>query len=235
MISEVFDIKIGDVVSVTGSGGKTTFVNKLSYEFPGKRVLVTTSTKMKAPKSDEYDFIFDGVPPVVNRSGRYFLCSGNLLTDGKAIGLEPDALNEIVEKFDVSLIESDGSKTKPLKGWRENEPVVISKTTKTVGIINLKLLGQEITEQNVHRNEIYKYITGDDKVTLNGIKKIILHKNGLFKNCVGKKLLFINQIDQPFEAEIVKELLQSFERQEADLFYKIICGSLLKGEYKIWL
>ena len=49
--SEAFNIKKGDIITVTGGGGKTTLIFKLAEELKNSgKVLITTTTKMFAPK-----------------------------------------------------------------------------------------------------------------------------------------------------------------------------------------
>ena len=59
-ISELLKIKKNDIISITGSGGKTTLMEKLAEELKQKgRVLVTTTTKIRRPSEESVDFIFD--------------------------------------------------------------------------------------------------------------------------------------------------------------------------------
>ena len=56
-MNDVFKIKDKDVVSIVGSGGKTTLMNYLAKEFNKRKVLVSTTTKIRIPSQGFYDFI----------------------------------------------------------------------------------------------------------------------------------------------------------------------------------
>ena len=56
MLTKVFDIKKGDIITITGAGGKTSLMFSLARELSTLgRVLVTTTTKIFTPKIDEYE------------------------------------------------------------------------------------------------------------------------------------------------------------------------------------
>ncbi len=52
----------------------------------------------------------------------------------------------------------------------------------------------EISEENIHRLNEFEKLTLKSKgiVEIDDLKKIILNSNGLFKNSIGTKYLFIN-------------------------------------------
>ena len=91
-------------------------------------------------------------------------------------------LDEIIHYFDIVIIEGDGSKEKSLKGWRDSEPVIYPKTTKTIGVVDISSIGLDINEENIHRVDRFLDIINDystNKVNIEHLEKLILNKNYL--------------------------------------------------------
>ncbi len=179
-----------DVVSIVGFGGKTTLLFKLARELVSSKVLVSTTTKMFLPNENQYDFIFIDEPVKIQGNGIYFAASRSL-ESGKVSCFKD--FYETQKQFDYVLMEADGSKGKFLKAWDEHEPVIVSNTTKTIGVVNLKLFGCEINESNIHRVEIFCKITNaniGDEICVEHYQKIIEHRDGLFKNSCGEKIVY---------------------------------------------
>ena len=62
--------------------------------------------------------------------------------------------------FRLLLLEADGSRMLPLKGWGPQEPVVPDFTTATIGVIPVHLLGRSLDSRHVHRWPVFKEHTG---------------------------------------------------------------------------
>ncbi|MFR7934886.1 MAG: selenium cofactor biosynthesis protein YqeC [Clostridium perfringens] len=192
-LSDLIDIKIGDIISVVGSGGKTTFIYNLAKEIKNKKILISTTTKMLYPEENQVDYFFCLAEDneISIKEGRTFI-GGEKVSKNKISG-DISLIKKYISRFDYILLECDGSKTKPLKGWNSTEPVILNETTKTIGIIPLHIVGEKITEKNIHRieifNNVFKTKIGDE-ITLNVIAEIITNPKGLFKDEVGEKILF---------------------------------------------
>ncbi|GAA0070455.1 selenium cofactor biosynthesis protein YqeC [Clostridium sardiniense] len=230
---DLIDTKKGDVISVVGSGGKTTFIYNLANELIEEKVLISTTTKMLYPGKREVDYFFclEKDKDVKIKNGRTFIAE-KIIENNKVSGGNLH-INNYVNSFDYVLLESDGSKEKSLKGWREGEPVILNKTTKTVGIIPLHIVGEKIIDKNIHRiekfNNICKTKIGDE-ITLDVISDIIINSNGLFKDSVGEKILFLNRLEDEKSKEMAWKLLEVLNRKNKDSL-KIIGGSLKRKEY----
>lgn len=121
MFSQMFGLKPG-VVSVIGSGGKTTLLSTLARELPGPVILCTTTHIF--PFS-EYPLISGedagALKAALTRSR--VVCLGQPGKDGK---LTAPALpfSLLLELAPWVLVEADGSKHLPLKAHASYEPVV---------------------------------------------------------------------------------------------------------------
>lgn len=230
---DLIDLKNGDIVSVVGSGGKTTFMYKLSKELSNKKVVITTSTKMFIPKEDEkFNIIFLNESKKINLEKGINFLIGEIVSENKC-HTDVELIDENIHGFDYLLIESDGSKRKPLKGWNETEPVISKRTNKTVGIIPIDIIGKIAKEDIIHRIEKFSkisLISEGEEITPEAIANVISNKNGLFKNSVGEKILFLNKIENKKQYEMACKLLKILERKNINI-NKIIGGSLLNESY----
>lgn len=232
-LSDLIDIKIGDIISVVGSGGKTTFIYNLAKEIKNEKILISTTTKMLYPEENQVDYFFCLAEDneISIKEGRTFI-GGEKVSKNKISG-DISLIKKYISRFDYILLECDGSKTKPLKGWNSTEPVILNETTKTIGIIPLHIVGEKITEKNIHRieifNNVFKTKIGDE-ITLNVIAEIITNPKGLFKDAVGEKILFLNRINNKKSKELVWKLLEILSRKNKNSL-KIIGGDLKKNKY----
>ena len=202
-IYEILDLNMEkkEVLSFVGGGGKTTSIFLLGKELKklNKRVLITTTTAMFSPNREDYDYFL--LKEVKNN---FFPHKGTItiygenIKNGKLIGSEVSKVDNIIKRdlFDFILIEADGSKGRSIKAPEVYEPVISKLTTKTIGIIGLEALGEKISEETVHRPEIFTKVIGKDLYNIineNDVVKLVLHKNGLFKDAQGEKVLILNK------------------------------------------
>lgn len=191
------DISNTVVLSLIGGGGKTTTMFALGEELKNlnKKVLITTTTAIYNPDKG-YDYYF------LEDIGSFFkegsiTIFGDRIENGKLLGTIPEKIDRIIECniFDYILIEADGSKGKPIKGYSYYEPVIPEKTTLTIGIIGLDSLGEKV-EDIVHRPEIFTKVTNtnySDVINEEIITKYVLSSKGIFGGTKGKKTLILNK------------------------------------------
>ena len=199
-------------ITVIGTGGKTSLIwllaGSLARPACGERsVLVTPATKMFLPAGDAkpFDRHCNGTPdaalPGVTLAGSFNTQSGKLES------LSPSILERIAPDYDVTLVEGDGSRALPLKGWAEHEPVVPPFTTVTVGVIPLWPLGMPASPDIVHRLPLFCALTGAEPgrpIQAAHIAAAICggrqhgtnaHCKSLFSAARGKRILFFNQVE----------------------------------------
>lgn len=222
----------GDVAAIIGAGGKTSLMFRLAGEARslGMRVLVTTSTRILLPEPGEYDHLdlsgrlFVDSPP--ERPGIYV---GGIPdeTDTKIMGVRDDLLAWSQRAFDLVLIEADGAASKPLKGWRENEPVIPEITSVTIGVLDISTIGSPFTSDLVHRPERFGGLVGadqNDNISLGHLLRLVAHEDGLFARALGREILYINKVESPMEQRNAALLKSQFD----DL--RVVIGSILLGE-----
>lgn len=240
-LKDLLGLRKGDVISIVGAGGKTTLMYSLAEELRAEnKVLVTTTTKIYMPEKEYYDFLIIGKDGYdkFNKGNGVYVHGKSVRNENKVSGLDENVIDGEISFFDYILIEADGSKRKPIKGWNETEPVLIGKTTKTIGIISIEVIGREINEYNVHRVEKFMEITNSKKnesITIEHLTSLIFHDKGLFKGSKGEKILFINKIEGHNEATLAYKLLNCIREKNKNCIDKIIIGSLKRKEYELKL
>lgn len=238
-LTKALGVKDQDIISIVGCGGKTTCMYQIAKEQKEEKVMVTTTTHIMIPKEGELvDHIYnqeesqkltkDTVTP-----GRY-LIYGGFNEKGKCVALSYEELEALSKLFTITIMEADGSRCLPIKGYREYEPCTPPYATLTVGILPLKSLGQPLDDRTVHRVPEFCNMTGGNKgdmITLDHIGKIITHPDGMYKGTKGRKILFLNQLDDEGEIDQAKELLPYLSKEFLDSVDRIIAGSLQKEHY----
>ncbi|MFV0436314.1 MAG: selenium cofactor biosynthesis protein YqeC [Desulfopila sp.] len=221
----------GDVVSIVGAGGKTTLMFRLATEARalGLRVLVTTSTRIFIPDRGAYDRIdLSGALFAGKRLDEPGIYVGGRLGHGpgKVGGVDDDLLIRQKKHFDLVLIEADGSAGRPLKGWRQYEPVVHAATTVTVGIVDIQTIGCPVDERMVHRMEIFCRLTGarpGDAISADHLLQLIDHRQGLFAKARGRRILYINKVESIDQQRLSESLCGNLPHLAT------VCGSLARG------
>lgn len=229
-LAQIIDVNIDSIVTVVGAGGKTSLINYLAnYYKDSYSVLLTTTTKIFPPKERFYDKYKLTTP---SKNG-VVVCGSHINNEGKIVGLEFNDLDKIIPKFDLVLIEGDGSKMKKIKGWRHNEPIVYPKTSKVIGVLDITAYDMDINEENIHRLEEFKKITTINqkrKITIKNLCDIVLSENGIFKNSIGEKMLFINKVESEYYEELAKILIKNIINTNSNI--NIVYGSIKKGILK---
>lgn len=240
IISKILELKKGSMVSIVGAGGKSTLMYTIAEELRKDfKVLITTTTKIFVPDKNQFDFIEIGnniKETLCSSQSGIYVNGSSVNLENKLIGMEPEILEGKLDYYDYILVEADGSKRKAIKGWKDNEPVICKDTTKTIGVLSIEVIGKEVNEENVHRVKKFTTITGaleGDSITKEHILSLIFNSQGLFKNSVGQKILFINKVESVEEIKLAHELVGLIieKNKTALLLDKVIFGSLKNKNY----
>ena len=100
------------------------------------------------------------------------------------------------------LIEADGSRQKPLKGWADHEPPIPEFVEHVVQVVGLSGLGKPLVDEYVHRPEIFSNLSGlklGEIINAETITNALLNPNGARKNFPrGARITaLLNQADTP--------------------------------------
>lgn len=155
---QALDIKSSRIISFYGAGGKTTLLYSLASEMisAGKKVLITTTTKMYFPTGITLftDRNIDEALPAIADHFKYnaeaFLGS-ELVSGNKIKGIDKDSLNLLLKIPDLTiLVEADGAKGFPLKGYRVDEPAIPPCSDLIIPVIGADALGRSLDAGSVH-------------------------------------------------------------------------------------
>ncbi|NFK79835.1 putative selenium-dependent hydroxylase accessory protein YqeC [Clostridium botulinum] len=240
-ISDILNLKKRSVISIVGAGGKTSLMLNLSEELrPYNKVLSTTTTKIYTPNKTSYDFMCIGekncyIYDHLKKNGVYVY--GKFInSDNKLIGFSKNFLDEKFKYFDYSILEADGSKKKPIKGWRDDEPVICKNTNKTIGVLDITCINKIINDFNVHRVSYFLKITNGklgEKISIPMISSLVTHPLGLFKGSLGERILFINKAENQHNIFLSYELIKHLLSISNPFIEKIVIGSLKEKNYKL--
>lgn len=233
----------GDVVSIVGSGGKTTLMYALARELSerGERVVTTTTTKIFPPDpSDSPQLLVFADEEILLGKAREALRERKQVTlaeksvGPKLKGLSPELVDRIRAQGipDVILVEADGAKRCPLKAPNETEPVFPSSTTLTLAVVGLDGIGKPNTENYVFRPHYFSLLTGINEgsvVTPEAVARVILHPDGITKGTPEKApiVVILNKADIAKGLDLGKELAQFLVNAREKLIAKVLITSLL--------
>lgn len=181
----------GDVVAIIGCNGKTSLLYALAEENRGGKVLLSTTTHIRRPGPERYDRVVtmpEELGPGVN------LAYGGQIGE-KLLGPAAEKLRALRPADGVALLECDGSRGLPFKGWAAHEPVVPAETTLTVGVCAVWRVGSLFTGETVHRPALFQLLTGaalGAPVTMAQLAAMVAGPRGMFREARGRRALLIN-------------------------------------------
>lgn len=185
------------VMSITGAGGKTSTMTALARHFRsrGHSVLITTTTKIQSPKLHDYDVdhVFTSEQDVLSHSplaGESVLYAESALMDPKKL-VSPrlEILDILIPRYDVVLIEADGSKGLPLKYHTSRDPVVVAQTDATLAVIGASAFSDRVD------NTCFGF-ESDGMVDIPFLDFLIGDEEGVLKRARGRSAILVNQADE---------------------------------------
>ena len=187
LLHQALNVKVNDVVSFVGAGGKTTAALRLMEELAGieQRVVFTTTTKILEPIPRENEHLLLAnekealaqMPELLTRYPKVFLANRRLgevdptalgesnrdypMRLNKLAGVSPSLVDRLAQRLSevVILVEADGAGHRALKAPAAHEPVAPSSTTILVPLADLTVLGKPLAEEHVHRPELVAGLT----------------------------------------------------------------------------
>ncbi|MEG1619091.1 MAG: selenium cofactor biosynthesis protein YqeC [Eubacterium sp.] len=235
-LSELLELKRGELVTVTGGGGKTSLLECLQAELKARleHVIITTTTKMYYPENFEGKIILSSSEKEIVRSLTESLAEPACFTaadrfwENKVIGHTGTVINHLSKCFQDRIIlnEGDGAKGKSYKFYEAYEPVIPEETTKLVHLIGCDLLDTVMTAEKIHRcPAIY---TGH-RFDVSCFKEQMLYFTEVkLKNFNQVKTLIVNKADDGNQKK-------AFQMAEAAMPYfdQVIVASLKERTWRL--
>lgn len=197
------------VVSLVGSGGKTSLMFALAslLQRQGKKVLTTTTTKIYPPLLSHSPFVHCTSDPVhwlcshqelLALHGHMTLAAG-VLPQAKLQGFSPRTIDAVhsLGLFDWIFVEADGAARRPLKAPAEHEPVVPESSSMVITVAGMWGVGKSLCSKRVFRPERFASLAGMDMnqaVSAEHLARVLVHPQGPLKGSpLGSiNVLFLN-------------------------------------------
>lgn len=191
-LTALLDLGDRELVALVGGGGKSTALFSLGHELAdrGKRVLLTTTTKMGRTQTEAVQNVcWSADPESVGASlelpGPVMVVAGG--DDHKITGPPPGLVDDWFAGSiaDYVIVEADGSNGRPLKAPADHEPVIPGNSTLVVILIGVDAVGMPLAEA-VHRVEVAQRFTGlppEHVMTPEDCALVLLHPDGALRSC----------------------------------------------------
>ena len=217
------------VVSMVGAGGKTTALFQLARQIadtPSSAIILTATTHLGAWQTSlaDHHIIAGNLNDLSN-----IPLQGVTLITGENESDRTRPINQVAlnwlhdyakSRNILLLIEADGSRQKPLKAPAAHEPPIPEFTDIVIVVAGLAALGKPLTNEFVHRTEIFSQLSGlqiNQTITADAISRMLAHPQGGLKNIppAACRVAFLNQADTPelqsIGGSMVHELLNHFD------------------------
>lgn len=150
----------------------------------------------------------------------------------KIHALPPALLSELATFFDYTLVEADGSRMRPLKGWALHEPVMIPHAEATIGVLPVYPVGRALDEGLVHRMDAFCMVAGispGEIIRPAHLTRVIGSANGLFAKAVGRRIVFLSQVETDDALRTASDIVGALAPAVLDSLDLVIAGSARLG------
>lgn len=213
------------LISLCGAGGKTSTLFWLAEYFykQGKRVLITTTTRMFLPAPSHYRELIIETDPVRQLTRCQALPDGPTLValfshlderTGKVAGpdLRQIDLLKGQQRFDLILVEADGAHHKLLKVPALHEPCIPHQSDWVIALLGGAMVGANAEPSQIHRWAELQALCGiaaGEPLDWALFDRLISHPEGVFKGTPpgARRIWFING-DYQNEASWLAELIK---------------------------
>ena len=211
-LAQALRINSSPCIAFIGAGGKTTAIFQLARILSATEgslpVIVTATSHLATQQIKLADrHIVTDTPALIEELEHGL--KGIILVTGEVEGDRTKPINDKLLNWLQQfcgyhsiplLIEADGSREKPLKAWAEHEPPIPAFVESVVQVVGMTGLGKLLTNENVHRSEIYSRFSGlslGESVTADSLVQVLTHKESGLKNIPAnaRKVMLLNQAD----------------------------------------
>ncbi len=230
-LSQALRLSNAPCLALVGAGGKTTALFQLARELQSNTVhgpssiVITSTTHLHIDQVHLADSHWIVSKPE-DLAGLEENPRGVMLVTGPVDGDRTTGLNdnsifrlrEVCDSHNLPLlIEADGSRQRPLKAPADHEPVIPEFVETVVVVAGLTGLGKPLTDEFVHRSEIFAHLSGlkmGETITPEALVRVLTHPSGGLKNIPPQagRIVLLNQADSP--------LLQAQGKYLAELLLK---------------
>ena len=204
------------LICAVGAGGKKTLLYAIAAAHPGRIALSTTVHTTYPPEGLGFEKFVAPDETLIERAGelaglRRVALFGTEGKPGRHGGLEPETIARLHEAggFDVTLVKADGARMRWIKAPREHEPVLPPGTTRVIGVMSSRAIGQPLTDRIAHRVELISEVTGcgpGEIFSPEHMGRLIASPSGLRSGTEGLAFTpVINAVDDPEREAVARE------------------------------
>ncbi|MDF2626823.1 MAG: yqeC [Symbiobacteriaceae bacterium] len=200
---EALGLRAGDVVALVGGGGKTALGHLLVREAVslGLRAVFTVTTKIFTPD----------LPPDQ-------WAAGPPLPDGKLSGLSFADIEALRSRYDLVVVEADGSAGRPLKFPAAHEPVIPPSATVVLPVVGASVVGRPLAPEWCHRWELAASFAGrGGAITATLIARILWQAAARGRPAGARVVPLVNQADNAERLAAARAVGQALLREGAPL------------------
>src|SRR5918996_1622009 len=220
-LAQALRVSSSPSIAFIGAGGKTTGMFQLAKELP-QPVIVTATSHLGLWQTGLADTHIITETPVPLEEIEHGL-NGVILVTGEIEGERTKPIHDSLLNWFHQfcgyhaiplLIESDGSREKPLKAWAEHEPPIPSFVEMVVQVVGLTGMGKPLIDEYVHRAEIFSKLSGlniGESITEDSLIRTLTSQEGGLKNipATARRMVLLNQADTPELQSLARGLSQS--------------------------
>lgn len=203
------------------SDEKTAFIDKIleNYVFLGNRIKILKNLQKKKYSFNQKNIkkYFLGLFYYKKFRIFYLLPQVEINANNKKfMHVQDDEIQLFTNIFNYIILESDGARKKRLKLPQNHEPVISKLTTHTIAVIDIKMTGEKISQENTYNTYAFKTLLDKDIgdiLSINDFIGMISLKDGIFKGSHGKKSLCINKVETKTDEENAKYIKSQVTNQ----------------------
>ncbi len=237
-LAQALRVEESNCIAFVGSGGKTTALFQLARQLKPP-VIVTATSHLgvwQVPFADKHIVAKsqNNLATLEKDLNGVVLVTGDTKDDKfQPVHHEVIAsLRAFCTNHSISLlIEADGSRQKPLKGWAEHEPPIPDFVDHVITVVGLSGLGKSLTEEHVHRPEIFAELSGlkaGEIIDSNAVTHVLSHDKSSLKNTPSRarRTVLLNQADAPE----LQAAARAMTKRLLSKYYSVVIASLDQGK-----
>ena len=222
------------VISVIGSGGKSTLLAALAREYAarGRTAILATTTHFTAAEPGlplVLGEAGDEVPRALSTHGAVYVGAPVAGTAGK-LGPSPIPIARLSLLADHVIVEADGSRCLPLKAHASHEPVIPAETGRCLCLVGASGFGRSV-DKAVHRPELFCEWAGcgtHDVATPALVARAMAEEAR--RGLIAPDAVIVNQAEGPARAQDAIDFSDALRR--AGCAVPVFAGSVREGRLK---
>ena len=239
-LREAFPLLPGTITAFVGGGGKTTLIQGLGDLLgrDGLKVVMTTTTRAYLPEGGRRIVRAEAdLPRALGETSPVALVP---LPPGvsKGPGLPPGAVETLLASgvADHILVEADGSRGRPFKGYQPGEPVVPKSAATVIPVLGVDLLGRTLGPGSVLRPErlaevglrVGEVCGVEEAAILFGHLLDLLEAMG----STPRVIPFLNKVEGERREGAARHLAREILRREDAAIERVIIGSVREDRFE---